>query len=617
MSPTGRETVTNHSSGTVDVVVSVRGYYVTSIAPSAPGSVSASVSGFSATVTWSAPASDGGAAITGYQVAAGPDNATVTVGGTATQATLSGLAHASADVFTVAAVNAAGTSEIGTWAPPAVLSGTVMSPNGQSVQGATVDLMPSDVPASDPAAWSPSIIGTATTDANGIWTFTVPPYSSLPSDAKAAADANGGSLNLDATVGAWATVGTSSYNLEADAGMSAYVGTSASPSGPVQVATPESGVPSMTVTPAQADISSQDTEANEEATSGYQANPTLTDANGNFIGSEMNAYAARSTDPYGYVNIAGPNHDGYSPFVAAGGTNLSGVTATASPPANPAVPDCTDSHIGWNLVYSDTTIWKKPRFVVVGELHANWDTTGTFKYETHSETSVGVGVSADGEHFGINGMITFTLEKSGEDSLGGGHYTSHHVSANLIFYKIKRQGYWVPISDSDTDNVNPAIEGNNELAGDNILCGKPRYFIKEEGLYNPAGSTVPYIRNDCRRLSSGQCDPNDNTLWSLTDGWSGYKNYLPRSKKYRVPYLPGSQDHCDSSGKGYTYHVGATIGNFNIEAETGHKTVTTQCINFGNAWPRWDKISQKSNSTHWLWGSNAKIINGPKLFYTY
>src|SRR6266704_5742104 len=173
----------------------------------------------------SAPASDGGAAITGYQVAAGPDNATVTVGGTATQATLSGLAHASADVFTVAAVNAAGTSEIGTWAPPAVLSGTVMSPNGQSVQGATVDLMPSDVPASDPAAWSPSISGTATTDANGIWTFTVPPYSSLPSDAKAAADANGGSLNLDATVGAWATVGTSSYNLEADAGMSAYVGT--------------------------------------------------------------------------------------------------------------------------------------------------------------------------------------------------------------------------------------------------------------------------------------------------------------------------------------------------------------------------------------------------------
>jgi hypothetical protein len=27
MSPTGRETIANHSSGTVDVVVSVRGYY--------------------------------------------------------------------------------------------------------------------------------------------------------------------------------------------------------------------------------------------------------------------------------------------------------------------------------------------------------------------------------------------------------------------------------------------------------------------------------------------------------------------------------------------------------------------------------------------------------------
>jgi hypothetical protein len=53
VSPTGKETITNHSSGTVDVVVSVRRYYVTAIAPSAPGAVSASVSGFSVTVTWS------------------------------------------------------------------------------------------------------------------------------------------------------------------------------------------------------------------------------------------------------------------------------------------------------------------------------------------------------------------------------------------------------------------------------------------------------------------------------------------------------------------------------------------------------------------------------------
>jgi len=108
---------------------------------------------------------------------------------------------------------------------------------------------------------------------------------------------------------------------------------------------------------------------------------------------------------------------------------------------------------------------------------------------------------------------------------------------------------------SDTDNVNPAIEANNEPAGDNILCGTATYHIEEMGLYDPSGATQPYIRVDRRRLSSGQCDPTDNTLWSLTDGWSGYKNYLPRSKKYRAVYLPNSQNHCDSTGKGYTYKV--------------------------------------------------------------
>lgn len=53
-------------------------------------------------------------------------------------------------------------------------------------------------------------------------------------------------------------------------------------------------------------------QANEEATSGFVNNPTLTDANGNFIGTEMNAYTNFPADPYGYQNIAGPNNDGYT-----------------------------------------------------------------------------------------------------------------------------------------------------------------------------------------------------------------------------------------------------------------------------------------------------------------
>jgi hypothetical protein len=615
LSSSGQETITNHSSGTVDVVVSIRGYYASPIGPSAPGSVSASVSGSSATVTWSPPGSDGGAAIPGYTVTAGPDNATVHVGGTATQATLTGLANASADAFTVAAVNAAGTSENGTWAPPGVITGTVLSPEGKPVQGATVEIGPSDVPASNPAGWSPSIIGTPTTDANGIWTFTVPPYSSLPSDAQAAADANGGWLNLDTSVSASATVGTASYDLGADAARSAYVGTSASPSGPVQVANPPGGVPAMTVTPDQADISAQDTEANEEATSGYQNNPTLTDANGYVIGPQMNAYINFPADPYGYQNIAGPNNDGYSPYVAADGTDLSGVTATTAQPTTGTASNCNTTRFGYYLDRWDTTVWTKHRYTIVGEFHSNWDTSGKFKYEQNSESSLGVGVSADGEHFGFDFWKTFTLEKSGEDTLGGGAYTAHHISIAIKYSKIKETWYWVPITDKDTDNVNPGIEASGD--NDNIGPCKTRWFIQEQGLYDPSGATAPYIQVDCARLSNQQCDPNDNNMWFINDGYLGYQERFPGSKNHRAAYLPGSQGHCDSSGSGYLYKAGATIGNFQIEAETGHKTITTQCIDFGTAGPRKDRINGKNDSIHWLWGSNARIPDNPKIFYSY
>jgi len=46
-------------------------------------------------------------------------------------------------------------------------------------------------------------------------------------------------------------------------------------------------------------------------------------------------------------------------------------------------------------------------------------------------------------------------------------------------------------------------------------------------------------------------------------------------------------------------------GNFSIEAETGHKTITTQCIGFGTAGPRTpDKISRKNDPSPWIWGSD-------------
>ena len=63
VSPTGQETITNHSTGTVDIIVTARGYYSAPTAPAADLQTDAGVLSGTATVIWQAPDTDGGAAI--------------------------------------------------------------------------------------------------------------------------------------------------------------------------------------------------------------------------------------------------------------------------------------------------------------------------------------------------------------------------------------------------------------------------------------------------------------------------------------------------------------------------------------------------------------------------
>jgi invasion protein IalB len=80
-----------------------------STTPGSPSNVTAEPGNGQATVTWSAPASDGGSPVTGYTVTASPGGATASTA--ETSAIVAGLANGTSYTFTVVATNANGDSE--------------------------------------------------------------------------------------------------------------------------------------------------------------------------------------------------------------------------------------------------------------------------------------------------------------------------------------------------------------------------------------------------------------------------------------------------------------------------------------------------------------------------
>jgi len=148
--------------------------------PQAPTAVTAVAHDASADVTWTAPATTGGTAITSYVVTSSPGGKTAIVNAPATTATATGLTNGTAYTFTVVAQNAQGDSGVSapsaSITPAAVLTAISVTPAAPSIargtdQQFTATGLYSDATTADltgTVAWEAGDAGIATVGASGL-----------------------------------------------------------------------------------------------------------------------------------------------------------------------------------------------------------------------------------------------------------------------------------------------------------------------------------------------------------------------------------------------------------------------------------------------------------------
>ncbi|TNM63221.1 hypothetical protein FHN55_15345 [Streptomyces sp. NP160] len=185
--------------------------------PGVPTAVAATAGNASANLTWTAPADNGGAAITGYTVTSTPGSLTCT--STTTACTVSGLTNGTAYTFRVKATNSAGTSNfsvasasVSPVAPPPSAGPSLLAQQITTTAPATLALTSRTAALNAVASgagkltYSTSSAGVCTVDASGVVSAVKAGTCTITITAAAAATHSAATKNVDITITAEQTV---------------------------------------------------------------------------------------------------------------------------------------------------------------------------------------------------------------------------------------------------------------------------------------------------------------------------------------------------------------------------------------------------------------------------
>jgi len=388
------------------------------IAPGAPGAVAAVALDRQASVTFAAPASDGGAAITSYTVTSSPGN--FSASGASSPLVVTGLDNGTAYTFTVTATNSAGTGAASAASAPVTPKGnqTISFANPGAQTFGTSPTLTATATSGLAPTFSSSTSGVCTTTSGGTLSFITAGSCTIDADQAGDAAFNAGTtvtqtFTVNAVVPMAPTIGTAS------AGVNQATVTFTAPA-----STGGTAITSYTVTASPGGATATGASSPITVTgltNGIAHTFTVTASNG--IGTGAASSATNSVTPAAQQTITFAN-----PGAQTFGTSP---TLTASTTASGLTPTFTSSTSGVCTITPSGTL----TFVSAGTCVINADQAGDSAYLAAPQVSRAFTVIADvpgapGAATAIAGDTQASIAFTAPATNGGGTITGYTVTSN-------------------------------------------------------------------------------------------------------------------------------------------------------------------------------------------